>query len=601
MGDDQGGHGTVSRHIAGSLAAVLLVVTSAACSGGWPTVAGAAAGAAASSRPAGVGTGSLAGSQLGPGQVLAPGQAGTSPDGQIVLTMQFDGNLVAYATVDGTARVLWASGTQGNPGAQSVMQDDGNLVVYSSTGSALWSAGTAGNPGAVTTVQDDGNVVVYGSGGNPLWSTGSALDFVGPDDGPTLAAGQSLRPGEFLQSANGQYRLYETPEGPPALYQQGTDGLWWLMEGSDSLVSVPGIPTFISCALCTGSASVLAGSFLTLQGDGNLVLYPPGGGPAEWSAGTAGSGGVSLQLQDDGNLVLYAAPSPVGPATAVWQTGTDAFRGTVLGEGVTLQAGQFVLSPDGALELVMQADGNLVVYGAGVTGALWASGTNGDQGAFCSLQDDDNLVVYGQPAAAVERPDVTGTSGQSGPEVADWASGAAASKSGSGLAYAEIGAVRPSAGAGSGVLSSASPAWNGLAAELARSAAQYESIVQQLSQTPYGGPRSAQTAAAVTPYVSWLSATATQAQQAAQQAQAATAAFEAAFATTVPPPVVAANRAQLASLVATNVLGQNTPAIAATEAQYAEMWAQDAAAMYGYAAASRTAVGLPLAELNGIS
>jgi PPE-repeat protein len=45
----------------------------------------------------------------------------------------------------------------------------------------------------------------------------------------------------------------------------------------------------------------------------------------------------------------------------------------------------------------------------------------------------------------------------------------------------------------------------------------------------------------------------------------------------------------LAALVATNIVGQNTPAIAATEAQYAEMWAQDAAAMYGYAGASAAA------------
>ena len=37
------------------------------------------------------------------------------------------------------------------------------------------------------------------------------------------------------------------------------------------------------------------------------------------------------------------------------------------------------------------------------------------------------------------------------------------------------------------------------------------------------------------------------------------------------------------------LLGQNTPAIAATEAQYAEMWAQDAAAMYGYAGSSAAA------------
>lgn len=64
------------------------------------------------------------------------------------------------------------------------------------------------------------------------------------------------------------------------------------------------------------------------------------------------------------------------------------------------------------------------------------------------------------------------------------------------------------------------------------------------------------------------------------------------FAATVPPPVIVANRALLASLIATNVLGQNTSAIAATEAQYAEMWAQDAAAMYAYAGSSAAATRL---------
>jgi PPE-repeat protein len=60
----------------------------------------------------------------------------------------------------------------------------------------------------------------------------------------------------------------------------------------------------------------------------------------------------------------------------------------------------------------------------------------------------------------------------------------------------------------------------------------------------------------------------------------------------VPPPLIAANRASLAALVATNIVGQNTPAIAATEAQYAQMWAQDAGAMYGYAGASAAATRL---------
>src|SRR5271155_787733 len=56
---------------------------------------------------------------------------------------------------------------------------------------------------------------------------------------------------------------------------------------------------------------------------------------------------------------------------------------------------------------------------------------------------------------------------------------------------------------------------------------------------------------------------------------------------TGPPPVVVANRSVLSALVAANFFCQNTPAIAATEAQYAEMWAQDAVAMYGYAGSSK--------------
>jgi PPE-repeat protein len=56
--------------------------------------------------------------------------------------------------------------------------------------------------------------------------------------------------------------------------------------------------------------------------------------------------------------------------------------------------------------------------------------------------------------------------------------------------------------------------------------------------------------------------------------------------------VIAANRSLLMALVATNIFGQNTPAIATTEAQYAEMWAQDTAVMYGYAGASASAAML---------
>src|SRR3984893_8687314 len=89
-----------------------------------------------------------------------------------------------------------------------------------------------------------------------------------------------------------------------------------------------------------------------------------------------------------------------------------------------------------------------------------------------------------------------------------------------------------------------------------------------------------------------MSATGARAEEAASQAKIAAGAYETAFAATVPPPVIATNRALLMALIATNFLGQNTPAIAATEAQYMEMWAQDAAAMYAYAGSSAAATPL---------
>src|ERR1700759_5150556 len=98
--------------------------------------------------------------------------------------------------------------------------------------------------------------------------------------------------------------------------------------------------------------------------------------------------------------------------------------------------------------------------------------------------------------------------------------------------------------------------------------------------------------ASAAPYVAWLHAGAAQDARTSAQAYAAAAAYEAAFAMTVPPPVIAANRAELMALVATNFFGQNTPAIAATEAQYAEYWIQDATAMYTYAADSEVASSL---------
>ena len=158
-----------------------------------------------------------------------------------------------------------------------------------------------------------------------------------------------------------------------------------------------------------------------------------------------------------------------------------------------------------------------------------------------------------------------------------------------GILPPEINSGRMYAGPGSAPMLAAASAWDGLAAELGSAATSYTTVVSELTEGSWRGSASAAMAAAAAQYVTWMNSVAALADQTASQAQSAAAAFEAAYAMTVPPAVVAANRAQLAALLATNVLGQNTPAIAVTESLYGEMWAQDAAAMYGYAGSSAAA------------
>lgn len=153
----------------------------------------------------------------------------------------------------------------------------------------------------------------------------------------------------------------------------------------------------------------------------------------------------------------------------------------------------------------------------------------------------------------------------------------------------EVNSGRIYAGPGSGSMLAAAAAWDELANDLHATAADVESVISTLTDEPWQGPSAATVAAAAAPQIAWLNATAERAAQTSAQLKAAATAYESTYAMTVPPPVIAANRSQLASLVATNLLGQNTPAIAATEVAYSDMWAQDVAAMYGYAGAAQSA------------
>jgi len=153
----------------------------------------------------------------------------------------------------------------------------------------------------------------------------------------------------------------------------------------------------------------------------------------------------------------------------------------------------------------------------------------------------------------------------------------------------EVNSGRMYVGPGAATLLAASAEWDALAAELHSAAAGYQAVITGLTDESWTGLSATSMVGAVAPYLQWIRTAAAQCEDAATQATAAAAAYETAFAMTVPPPAIEANRVQLVTLVATNLLGQNTPAIAVTEAEYSEMWAQDATAMYTYAASSSAA------------
>jgi PPE-repeat protein len=157
----------------------------------------------------------------------------------------------------------------------------------------------------------------------------------------------------------------------------------------------------------------------------------------------------------------------------------------------------------------------------------------------------------------------------------------------------EINSALMYSGAGSGPLLEAAAAWDGLAGDLEATATQYQTAVTNLTTGPWLGASSAQMASATAPYISWLQSTAATAAQTGTQAKAAAAAYQTAYTSMVPPPVITANRTELATLAANNFLGQNTGAIANNEADYLSMWIQDALGMDTYQQTSQQATALP--------
>jgi hypothetical protein len=366
---------------------------------------------------------------------IQPGGCLLSPNHEYELVMQTDGNLVLYYMSQSDP--LWDSHT-GVRGAYATLQATGNLIVNSTVGLS-WQSGTAASSSSLV-LQDDGNLVVYGTNGagSPYaaWST-NTQDLRGYE----LTDGETLEPGQYLKSQNATWTLSMTSSGylvlsstissatpyacpiwsepavvdydpyggantptittyePQNLSFSYTDQVPAEQPYLDGYVYSP--PSGVTTATPTANA------YLNMQGDGNLVLYAPGGGSALWAAGTSSGTGADAELQTDGNVVVYS-----GSGVALWSSGTNDYRGSTLCTDETLQRGQFLgfSSDQGqpSVTLVMQTTCNLVLYETSPSGAgtaIWASDTDEVQngtlskqyaGCYLVMQSDGNLAMYAQ-------------------------------------------------------------------------------------------------------------------------------------------------------------------------------------------------------------
>lgn len=313
---------------------------------------------------------------------LTVNQPVTSPNGMYRLVLQADGNLVTY---DELNRPIWASNTF-LPGASALNQADGNLVLYSG-GQPRWATMTAVGAHS-TTLQDDGNLVIRNSGKTAVWDS---FGFTRSSANRVHTRLTGLAPGQTVYSLNGSYRTVLEPDGNLVTYRRSDGVAVW------------------------ASNTYSAGSRLVTQADGNAVLYSATNQPL-WATGTAGRPNAGLFLQDDGNLVV-ADSAAQWDAFGFTRRAPQRFPTRVDG----LAAGQTATSLNGWYRLVVQADGNLVLYrGAGALWAsntyaagsrlvkqgdgnyvlidrqnrpVWASGTSGHPGATMFVQDDGNVVV----------------------------------------------------------------------------------------------------------------------------------------------------------------------------------------------------------------
>ena len=208
-----------------------------------------------------------------------------SPDKNYYVVFQGDGNLVVNKK-NGTK--IWNSGTYGRGGNRCVLQNDGDLVIYSNAGK-IWHTATSGKRNPELKLQNDGKLSVYSTAQNTTsWSSKN----------------------------NSGYPLYPSTSQPVSnntVNNNTSSGVPYTSTPADILSATTGNTNF---EMNKFYYSPDRNYFIVFQNDGNLVIYRDKGRVPVWNSETNGRGGNRCVLQKDGNLVIYSNDG------AIWKTGT---------------------------------------------------------------------------------------------------------------------------------------------------------------------------------------------------------------------------------------------------------------------------------------
>jgi Pro-kumamolisin, activation domain/Bacterial Ig-like domain (group 3) len=283
---------------------------------------------------------------------LTVNQAGTAVGLNIAVGVGVGGppnQPVTYPVTYTAAITVTAPGT-GNPSGQVTFTSAG-VPIAGCSPVTVSTGGGSGSASATCAVSSPNGVL-----GSIVASYSGDGSFLGSSS-PSFT--------EQLVSPNGQYYAVVQSDGNFVVYTYSGQAVW-----------------------STGTYGT-SGNSLSMQTDGNLVLYGTSG--ALWSSTTFSTTANTLTMQNDGNLVLYS------PTEALWSSkyGLPSTMTT----GQSLGKGNILFSPNGQYRAILQTDGNFVVYA--LWGAIWSTATFGTTGSSLVLQSDGNLVLYGSGGGAL--------------------------------------------------------------------------------------------------------------------------------------------------------------------------------------------------------